>query len=101
MAYRGDLVTDVEQARALRDRLGDGLALQHQELGVGVARDELDRHARPHFDRRRRLHVLPGHAHAAALDARGDLERLRFAAGAAAADPAASAAGMHPVRVPR
>ena len=32
-------------------------------------------------------------AHAAALDARGDLERLRFAAGAAAADHAASAAG--------
>lgn len=32
-------------------------------------------------------------AHAAALDARGDLERLRLAAGAAAADPAASAAG--------
>lgn len=32
-------------------------------------------------------------AHAAALDARGDLERLRIAAGAAAADTAASAAG--------
>lgn len=32
-------------------------------------------------------------ARAAALDARGDLERLRIAAGAAAANPAASAAG--------
>lgn len=32
-------------------------------------------------------------AHSAALAARGDLERLRVAAGAAAADPAASAAG--------
>jgi hypothetical protein len=32
-------------------------------------------------------------ARAAALDARGDLERLRIAAGAVAADPAASAAG--------